>query len=73
MGQIGRTYNQDNKTKSLALALIIRQVGIIAGPLSVQFFEKIKFSFSIFGVSIDVNQHNFPGFVLCKYNARARE
>ena len=66
MGQIGRTYNQEDKTKSLALALITRQAGIIAGPLSVQFFENITFSFTVFGLYIDVNQHNFPGFLLCK-------
>lgn len=64
MGQIGRTFNQENKTKSLALALITRQFGVIVGPLSVQFFQDINFSFEILGFGITVNQHNFPGFVL---------
>lgn len=47
MGQIGRIYNTANKTRSFAVVLMMRQLGVVTGPLCILFMEKLAFKWKI--------------------------
>ena len=69
MGQIGRTYSQDSKTAKFAAVLMMRQFGVVLGPLCVLFLNKLTFSLTLGEWSVEVTQYSASGVLLGKFHS----
>ena len=67
MGQIGRTYNQDSKTAKFASVLMMRQFGVVLGPLCILFLDKLAFTLTLGSWTIEVTQYSSSGVLLGKF------
>ena len=56
MGQIGRTFNQESKTAKFASVLMMRQFGVVLGPLCILFLDKLAFTLTIGSWTVEVTQ-----------------
>lgn len=65
MGQIGRTYKTSNKTKSFAMVLMMRQLGVVTGPLCIFFLHKMAFTQQITDTfTLEVTKYSAVGLFL---------
>jgi len=70
MGQIGRIYNTANKTRSFAVVLMMRQLGVVTGPLCILFMEKLAFKWKITeNYTLEVTKFSAVGlFLACAWS-----
>jgi len=64
MGQIGRTFNQESKTAKFASVLMMRQFGVVLGPLCILFLDKLAFTLTIGAWTVEVTQYSSSGVLL---------
>lgn len=65
MGQIGRTYKTSNKTRSFAMVLMMRQLGVVTGPLCIFFLHKMAFTQQITDTfTLEVTKYSAVGLFL---------
>ena len=66
MGQIGRTFNQDNKTSKFAAVLMMRQFGVLVGPIMIYALPKMAFTKEIGSWTLIVSEYSAAGLLLGK-------
>ena len=67
MGQIGRTFNQDNKTSKFAAVLMMRQFGVLVGPIMIYALPKMAFTAEIGSWTLIVSEYSAAGLLLGKH------
>jgi len=63
MGTIGRTVAPVTKSQAFAVLLLVRQAGMVAGPMLVFGLEKMDFYIG----AVHVDKYSSPGFVLAVF------
>jgi len=64
MGQIGRTFSQDNKTSKFAAVLMMRQFGVLVGPIMIYALPKMAFTAEIGSWTLIVSEYSAAGLLL---------
>ena len=66
MGQIGRTFNQENKTSKFAAVLMMRQFGVLVGPIMIYALPHLAFTKKIGSWELIVSEYSAAGLLLGK-------
>ena len=65
MGQIGRTYKMSSKTRAFALVLMMRQLGVVCGPLCIFLLPHLAFTKKITeNYTMEVTKYSAVGLFL---------